>query len=282
MLLVGPQTTNMPGVQPVGRMAFAEMLEWELEAFDKAFGEALDEGLAKADWKARFVFVPNAIHHNLPQSPNVVTSWGSTWARVPECNLKKEAWHTIRSALLGMDKSYVDAFEAACPLGSSDNDADSNSAIKPFSKASGKASVKPSSKPSRNQEQEQEQEQEYKKHTLADASPPAVADVSAENPKAKTLGLRDLIAEGVDRKHAESWLAARRAKRLPLTPSALDGVKQEAEKAGMTLQEAIAKAATEGWAGFKASWLQEKPRGGAPEGTPEGFNQTDYGPGGML
>ena len=39
MLLIGPQTTNMPGVQPVGRLAFAEMLEWEPEAFDKAFAD---------------------------------------------------------------------------------------------------------------------------------------------------------------------------------------------------------------------------------------------------
>jgi len=76
MLLIGPQTTNIPGVQPVGRLAFAEMLEWEPEAFDEAFAEVFAQGLVKADWKARLIFVPNAIQHNLPQSPNVVKSWG--------------------------------------------------------------------------------------------------------------------------------------------------------------------------------------------------------------
>jgi len=83
--LFGPQTTNIPGVQPVGRLGFAEMLDWELEDFDKAFQEVLNQGLVKADWKARLVFVPKAIQHNLPQSPNVVKSWALTWSRVPDC-----------------------------------------------------------------------------------------------------------------------------------------------------------------------------------------------------
>jgi hypothetical protein len=81
------------------------------------------------------------------------------------------------------------------------------------------------------------------------------------------MGARELVAEGVERKHAEDWLKARRAKSLPLTESALDLVKAEAKKAGMTLPQAIAHAAGEGWAGFKAAWLQQpSQRGGAPHG----------------
>lgn len=71
----------------------------------------------------------------------------------------------------------------------------------------------------------------------------------------KKLGVRELVASGVDRQHAQDWLSNRKTKRLPLTQTALDGVKREADKAGMTLPEAIARAAAEGWAGFKASWL---------------------------
>lgn len=132
------------------------------------------------------------------------------------------------------------------------------------------------------QEQEQEQEQEQDKNTLADA-PAAAADVSVEK-KPKALGVRDLVAEGVDRQHAQDWLKARRAKRLPLTATALDGVRREAEKAGVTLPEAIARAAAEGWAGFKASWVTQ---GGGSFGSSkspraEGFETCDYGPGGRL
>lgn len=284
MLLVGPQTTSMPGVQPVGRMALAEMLNWELEDFDKAYGEVFEEGLAIADWKARFLFVPKAIIHNPPQSPNVVKSWASTWARVPECSLKNRAWQVIHDALAAMGKSYVEAFKASCPQGCSDADEkpSAKTKVKPFAKASGKASDKAMEKTIGNQEQEQEQEQDKEKHTLADAAP-AGADVSVAK-KPKNLGLRELIALGVDRQHAEDWLKARRAKRLPLTATALDGVQREAEKAGMTLPEAIARAAAEGWAGFKASWVTQ---GGGSFGAgksprAEGFETCDYGPGGRL
>lgn len=151
MLLIGPQTTSMPGVQPVGRLAFAEMLEWEPEAFDKAFQEVFEQGLAKADWKARFVFVPKAIQHNLPQSPNVVKSWASTWARVPDCDLKREAWQTIFQALTTLGKSFADAFKTACPLDSDDD-------LEATGKDAMKASGKPSEKATDNQEQEQEKE----------------------------------------------------------------------------------------------------------------------------
>lgn len=79
-----------------------------------------------------------------------------------------------------------------------------------------------------------------------------------------TLGVAELVSMGVDRQHGEDWLRARKEKRLPLTLTALDGVKAEAEKAGMTLPQAIAKAAGEGWGGFKASWLAQQTKGQPP------------------
>lgn len=156
MLLVGPQTTNIPGVQPIGRMAFAEALGWELEAFDEAFDEAYRQGLAKADWKARLIFVPKAIKHNLPQSPNVVKSWAAMWSRVPQCDLKTEVWHALVQALGSLGDSYVAAFKSACPLGFPEGEGavpdQSNEAGKDSSKRSGKPTDKPSPKPTDNQE----------------------------------------------------------------------------------------------------------------------------------
>ena len=80
-------------------------------------------------------------------------------------------------------------------------------------------------------------------------------DQTKEKKTKGTLGVAELVSVGVKRQHAEDWLRARKEKRLPLTLTALDGVKAEAVKAGMTLPEAIEKAAGEGWGGFKASWL---------------------------
>lgn len=69
------------------------------------------------------------------------------------------------------------------------------------------------------------------------------------------VSVEALVAEGVDPQHAADWLVARKTKDLPLTPTAWADTKAEAEKAGMTVPEAIKTAAGNGWAGFKAKWL---------------------------
>jgi uncharacterized protein YdaU (DUF1376 family) len=75
---------------------------------------------------------------------------------------------------------------------------------------------------------------------------------------AQLVSLDDLVAEGVDRQHAVDWLATRKVKALPLTPTAWADTKAEAVKAGLTAAEAVALSARQSWAGFKASWTAEK------------------------
>lgn len=48
----------------------------------------------------------------------------------------------------------------------------------------------------------------------------------------------------------------RKAKRAPITATALDGIKREAEKAGISLSDALAICCERGWTGFKADWLE--------------------------
>ena len=76
-----------------------------------------------------------------------------------------------------------------------------------------------------------------------------------------------LVEAGVDRKHAADWLAVRGKKNLPLTETAWDETQAQAVKAGLPIGEAIRRAAAEGWAGFKASWLErdEAPRRADPQ-----------------
>lgn len=78
----------------------------------------------------------------------------------------------------------------------------------------------------------------------------------AEKP-AKPMGLHDLVADGVDRQYAEDWLKVRRAKRAPLTATAWNDLKAEAQKAGITPSEAVRISASNSWQGFKASWLDK-------------------------
>ncbi len=51
------------------------------------------------------------------------------------------------------------------------------------------------------------------------------------------------------------FLAIRKAKRAPLTQTALDGIQREASKAGMGLADALALCCARGWQGFKADWV---------------------------
>jgi hypothetical protein len=148
-LLTGPQTGIIPGLYKAGRMAMAEDLGWTPEAFDEAFAEALNQGLVKADWKARLVWIPNAVLHNPPASLNVVKAWSKAFAELPECSLKNEAEREILAYLESLGGQYRQAF---APL--------SKATPKPSVKPSCKATPKESLEPLGIQEQEQEQEQE--------------------------------------------------------------------------------------------------------------------------
>lgn len=142
-LMTGPHTGPIPGLFRAGRAGMAEELDWDIEAFDKAFAEVFDQGMAKADFKARVVWLPNALKHNKPESPNVVRSWRVELDLLPECDLKTEAVAYIRDFLKGFGEAYLLAFDEITGDGR---------------KPSGNASPKPSTKAMPNQEQEQEQE----------------------------------------------------------------------------------------------------------------------------
>ena len=139
-LITGPHTSPIPGLFSAGRAAIAETLDWDVEAFDKAFEEAFREGLAEADWKARVVWIPKAIKHNKPESPNVVRGWATEFDLIPECNLKWKALDALKASIHALGEAYGKAFDET------------------FGKGSGKASGNTTG----NQEQEQEQEQKLK------------------------------------------------------------------------------------------------------------------------
>lgn len=159
-LLTGPHTTAIPGLFRAGRAGMAEDLNWDQEAFDKAFEEISMQGMAKADFKAKLVWLPKAIEHNKPESPNVVRGWRVELDLLPECELKREAIDGIRKALEHVGPSYVEAFSEI---------------LSPKQKASFKPSGKPSTKAMPNQEQEQEQEEKREPDgSCPDESPNAV------------------------------------------------------------------------------------------------------------
>jgi hypothetical protein len=60
----------------------------------------------------------------------------------------------------------------------------------------------------------------------------------------------------------DDFLAIRKAKRSPMTQTALEGIQREADKAGWPLETAIQECVARGWQGFKAEWVADKPQAG--------------------
>ena len=155
-LLSGPELSTVPGMIVVGESALAESLGWTLAGFRKAFEEIEAEGLAKAEWKSRLVWVPKAIVHNEPQSINVIKGWAIPWDEAPECDLKHEVWAALKAFTDEKGDAWSNAFEKACP--------DPSGKAKGMATAMPKVMPKPMASHGSTAIQEQEQEQEQETH----------------------------------------------------------------------------------------------------------------------
>jgi hypothetical protein len=166
-LLISRFRSSIPGLLSVGEAALAEDCGWSLEAFRKAFAEVSRKPLAKADWRARLVWLPNAISYNVPESPNVVKSWKIPWDEAPDCPLKLEAYRRLKAFMEGLAKGFQEAFAKTCR--------------------------EPSGKPWPNQEQDQEQEQEISHSACACACEPEAKSRSEVDARIRPRNATDLI-----------------------------------------------------------------------------------------
>jgi hypothetical protein len=70
--------------------------------------------------------------------------------------------------------------------------------------------------------------------------------------------------EDVDNQVWEDWLHLRKQKRAPVTETAVQGARDEAKKAGMTLEAFLRVWCRRGSQGLEASWLKPEERGPPP------------------
>jgi len=77
------------------------------------------------------------------------------------------------------------------------------------------------------------------------------------NHKPRTI--RNTVAalppDGVSDSTWQSFQQLRKAKRAPITPAAIAGLRQEADKAGWTMEDTLKECCARGWQGFKADWV---------------------------
>jgi hypothetical protein len=64
--------------------------------------------------------------------------------------------------------------------------------------------------------------------------------------------------ENVSESTWNDFVALRKTKKAPVTPTVIDGIAKEAIKLGWSLERAMQEMCTQGWQGFKADWLKPK------------------------
>lgn len=64
--------------------------------------------------------------------------------------------------------------------------------------------------------------------------------------------------EGVSQQVFDDFSTLRKAKKMPLTATAISTLQSEGKKAGMSLEQVMAECCNRGWGGFKASWVKDK------------------------
>jgi hypothetical protein len=89
----------------------------------------------------------------------------------------------------------------------------------------------------------------------------------------------------------KDFLQVRKAKKAgPITQTVIAGLQREADKAGISLIDAVTACCEFGWQGFNAQWYADRTKGKAaamtasPRRTPptDNFNESSYGQGGKL
>jgi hypothetical protein len=110
-----------PAMLPFGAMratmaGMAEELGMEPKGFREGFQELLGKGLAKHCPKALCLVVPKFIQHNMPENPNVITSWRESIHMAPECDLLDIHMSLVAQQVKGLPEPFVKAFAKAFPI----------------------------------------------------------------------------------------------------------------------------------------------------------------------
>ena len=86
-------------------------------------------------------------------------------------------------------------------------------------------------------------------------------DTDTDTEKSKTIAPAKRSQSGykfpadIPEQLAKDFSEIRKAKKSPITKTAMDGIEREAEKAGISLKTALETCCQRGWAGFKAEWM---------------------------
>lgn len=102
-----------------------------------------------------------------------------------------------------------------------------------------------------------ETERETKRDITPPISPPDGLDASQKDSLVKKMPR----VEKPDDVTESTWLdfiRHRAGKKAPVTETALQGIRREAERAGWAMEDALREVCSRGWQGFKAAWVNKE------------------------
>lgn len=97
-LLTTPATTEF-GLFKAGVRGLAEEKRWNSKRYDNALIELIDCQMVRYDSRALVVYVPKALHYNVPADVNTLEAWSIKFAEVPRSELKEAFHHDLRLRL---------------------------------------------------------------------------------------------------------------------------------------------------------------------------------------
>jgi hypothetical protein len=84
--------------------------------------------------------------------------------------------------------------------------------------------------------------------------------VTVTETKTETKTKTDITPDGVSQSVWEDFKNLRKAKKAPVTQRVIDGMREQADLAGWTLEKAMEECCIRGWQSFKAEWVADKPK----------------------
>ncbi len=114
---------------------------------------------------------------------------------------------------------------------------------------------------------------------LPDKPKNKIVDPEKQKPEKATTETELLGLVGIDGQLAKDFLKIRKAKKAPLTQTALDGLGREAALAGISVEDAVRICVERNWQGFKADWLNNSKTSASNQPTGisrDEWNSTDF------
>ena len=109
-ILIHPSMTGL-GAMRMTVSGLASEKGWPLERYESAFAELETSGMVKHDRRAAFMWLPNFLKYNAPESPNVVKSWKKLLDLLPECAMREDMLAKIKELIGQMSASFITAFQ---------------------------------------------------------------------------------------------------------------------------------------------------------------------------